>query len=467
MAIVILYHNSRGIPDKLEIGNPAHSGGEGRIYFSKDGHYAIKIYHAGKVSLEKKRFLERITLLGNNLTSEEAQFLCWPLALVQTLDGNTQVGCVTRRIPTPTYRPLSYINCTPEAAAKQFREGRSWSHYLQIARGIARAVAVLHGRGCAHADLSNFNFLVNPEDREVVLLDLDGLVVPGFLPAQVLGTPGIIAPEVIAGTNNPNELSDRHSLAVQILQTLLFRNVLQPLRTYDPDNIDNDERLGWGREAIFSENPTNRSNRPRDLGVPLFHRGVLSYKILTPTLQQLAERACIKGLHDPPKRPSAREWINTLSYALDELYRCPHCRQHYPYPHWLKPVQRRSCPFCGQRVSGRLPSVASLYEPRSRGKYTFTQRYLILGDGWKLFADVLDPQRNPPMHRRNEPSVGHMEWDDKNKANRLVNDEDNIWHARLSGDESVATVGKGTSLPMQPGVIIHFGEGRRLLVVGE
>jgi len=469
MAVVNLYSNIKGVPDRLEIGDPVHRGGEGRIFFTKDGLYAIKIYHAHKVSPAKRRFLEMITMLGKSLTAEEAQFLCWPLALVQTVDGHPQVGCVIRRIPTPPYRPLSYINCSPAAAVRQFKEGKSWSHYLQIARGVARAVAVLHGRGCAHADLSNLNFLANPDPNscDVVLLDLDGLVVSGFLPAQVLGTMGIIAPEVLARVDNPNELSDRHSLAVQILQTLLFRNVFQPLRTYDPNDIDNDEMLGWGREAVFSEHPTDVRNRQRMLGVPLFNRGVLSYKMLTPALQRLTERACLKGLHDPSKRPSAREWINVLSYALDELYQCSRCRLHFPYPHWLHPVQRRSCPFCGQRISGHLPSVLSLYEPRSRGKYLFVERYLVLCDGWHLFPDVLDPQRNPPMSRKGEPSVGHIEWDSKSSTNRLVNDEGNIWHARLGEQDSLAKVGKGSFLLLQPGTIIHFGEGRRLLVVKE
>ncbi len=465
MTTVSLYQNTKGIPDNLEIGESIYAGGEGRIFFSKDGSYAIKIYHTNRVGAEKRQFLEMITMLGSSLTQDEAQFLCWPLAMVRSVDDSPQIGCVTRRIPT-TYKPLCHFNENPKMAKEQFLSRRSWSHYLQIARGIARAVAVLHGRGCAHTDLSYFNFLVNPDTADVVLLDLDGLVVPGFLPAQVKGTRGIIAHEIMLRQSRPNELSDRHSLAVQVLQTLLFRNVFKSLITYDPTDPDKDEEIGWGKELTFSEDPKDRRNRLRLLGIPLFQSGALSYKMLTPALQRLTERACIEGLSNPSKRPSAREWITTLSYALDELFRCSRCRLHFPYPYWLKPAQRRTCPFCGQRVTGNLPSVLSLYEPRSRGKYIYSQRNLVMGDKWQLFSDIVDSQRDPPMSRKKEPSIGHIELDGENNLNRLINDEGNKWRVQLNV-ESVITVGKSDSILLKPGAIINFGEGRRLLVVEE
>jgi len=464
MTTVSLYQNAKGIPEYLEVGESGHVGGEGRIFFSRDGLYAVKIYHPG-VSQEKRQFLEMITMLGTSLTPEEAQFLCWPIAMVRSIDNVSQVGCLMRKIPD-TYKPLCNFTENPKMAKEQFLAGRSWSHYLQMARGVARSVAVLHGRGCAHTDLSYFNFLVNPDTIDVVLLDLDGLVVPGFLPAQVKGTRGIIASEIMLKKTKPNELSDRHSLAVQILQTLLYRNVFKSLTTYDPADPDKDEDIGWGEELTFSEDPKDRRNRLSLLGVPLFQGGALSYKMLTPGLRSLTERACIDGLNNPTRRPSAREWITTLSYALDELYQCSHCHIHFPYPFWLKPALRRSCPFCGQRVSGNLPSVLSIYEPRSHGKYIFTQRYLVLGNHWQLFPDILDPLRDPPMSRRNESTVGHVEFDVGKNSNNLVNDASDAWHILIRG-QSILTVGKGASFPLIPGTMINFGEGKRLLVVEE
>jgi len=468
MATVNLYHNVKGTPNVLEVyDKPSDEGGEGYIYFSKDGRYVVKIYKQHMVKPEKRLLLEKITELGTYLTPEEEQFLCWPVAVVRTLNGIPQVGCVTRRIPRPPHVKLIDMNGSRKIAVRQFQSGRSWSHYLQIARGIARTVTVLHGKGCVHADLSYRNFFVNPDSCDVVLFDLDGLVVPAFLQGSVDGTPGMIAREIMLGQSRPDELSERHSLAVQILQTILFRNVFQPRITYDPDDQKRDDRIGWGPELTFSEDPKDRRNRPSTLGIPLARNGELSYRMLTPALQKLTERACIDGKCDPAKRPMAREWIDALSSALDELHRCSRCHHFFPYPHWLRPLQRRSCPFCGQRVAGDLPSVACIYEPRSRGRYSSTQRYLVMNNGWQLFPDVLDSQRNVPMSRRKEASIGHVELNAKDQTSYLVNDEGTTWRARLGGNGSVVTTKKGDSLPLLAGTTVYFGESRRLIVVSE
>jgi len=467
MAIVNLYHNVKGAPDILEVyDKPSDGGGEGDIYFSKDGRYVVKIYKPNIVKPEKRPLLEKITELGTYLTPEEEQFLCWPVAVVRTFEGIPKIGCVTRRIPRPPYIKLMDMNVSRKAAVKQFQSGMLWSNYLQVARGIAQTVTVLHGKGCVHADLSYRNFFVNPDNCDVVLFDLDGLVVPSFLSGAVDGTPGMIAPEILLGQSRPNELSERHSLAVQILQTLLFRNVFQSRITYDPDD-KRDDFIGWGPELTFSEDQKDRRNRPSTLGMPLARNGELSYRMLTPALQRLTERACIDGKSNPAKRPMAKEWIDALSSAVDELYRCSRCRHFFPYPHWLRPHQRRSCPFCGQRITADMPSVIYLYEPRSRGRFSFVQRYLVMGSGWKLFSDVLNPQRNPPMTRKGEASIGHVERNGKDQVNFLVNDEDTIWQARLSNGGPILTAKKGDSLPLKPGTIIHFGDSKRLMVVSE
>jgi hypothetical protein len=57
------------------------------------------------------------------------------------------------------------------------------------------------------------------------------------------------------GKSMPDELTDRHSLAVLVLWVLLFRNVMQSQRCYDPDDPVHDDELGFGEFACFSENP--------------------------------------------------------------------------------------------------------------------------------------------------------------------------------------------------------------------
>ena len=475
MAIVNLYLNVKGAPDKVEIEDkPLKSGGEGTVFRSKDGRWVVKIYHPGKVKSEKREDLEKITRLCAYLGSDEEQFLCWPQAVVQTVDGKPEIGCLTKFMALPK---LSDINQSRYAAERQVQSGKSWSHYLQIARGIARTVRVLHKYGAVHADLSNNNFFVNPNDCNVILFDLDGLIIEGgHTHGHVLGTKGMIAREIMVRNSDkeaqPNELSERHSLAVQILQTLLFRNVFKPLVTYDETDMDKDDDIGWGLRLTFSEDPKDTRNLPKNLGLPLTQDGELSYKILTPGLKKLTERACMEGVRNPEKRPSAQDWINTLSYALDELYLCQHCHLHFPYPHWIQEVKERSCPFCGQPVGGNLPSIIAIYEPDGHGKYLVAQRYLVMSHSWQLFPDVLDPRvgskKDPPMSRKKEEvSIGFVVRDGKRGGNRLVNNEGGVWRAAQPGVTGLPIARKGESLPLIPGTIINLGDDRRLFAVIE
>src|SRR5688500_12092861 len=101
----------------------------------------------------------------------------------------------------------------------------SWLSYFQICVNIARGVKRLHAAGLAHSDLSYKNVLVDPVSKSAAIIDIDGLVVPGLFPPDVIGTADFIAPEVLAtkhldindpSRKLPNRLTDLHALAVMI-----------------------------------------------------------------------------------------------------------------------------------------------------------------------------------------------------------------------------------------------------------
>ncbi|GBC82320.1 hypothetical protein HRbin10_01443 [bacterium HR10] len=403
--------------------------------------------------------------LFGHLPPEQERFILPPLALIETLDGQRRVGFIMRRVG-PEYRELIAFMLNARCAAEQFRQGKTWAQYLKVARSIASAIVVLHGKGCAHSDIHFRNFLVDLDEGDAVMLEIDGVVVPGFLPPQVAGMMGFMAPEILTQGQRPSERTDRHSLAVLILHTLLFRNVMQPLIEYDNDP-NKSEELVWGERALFSEHPQDHRHHPRNLGLPLYRRGALSYRMLTPALQRLTERALIEGLREPDKRPSAREWEEALAFAIDELWGCGQCGQHFPYPYWLHPPQRRTCPFCGERCRPPFPVVLELYEERQRGQFFLIDRRIVLGHGFRLFADMIEPHRKPPLTRGGERVVGHVEWDGRRGQYRLVNTEGGEWAACSPDQEERFTARNGESLPLVPGYLIHFGEGKRLAVVRE
>ncbi len=463
MSVVMLKSPPAGMPRRVEVINEPKIGGEGAVYFSRDGRYAVKVYH--QPSPDKEQLLQHVMTIFRTLPPEHARFILPPLALVDSVDTQRRVGFIMRRVP-PRYSELGDFTLNPKVAARQFQQGKRWAHYLKVARSVANAIVVLHGKGCAHTDIHYRNFLVNLDDGDAVMLEADGVVVAGFLPPQVKGMMGFIAPEILTQNIPPNERTDRHSLAVLILHSLLFRNVIKPLVEYENDP-NKSEELGWGQYALFSEHPNDRRHRPRSVGLPLYQRGALSYRILTPALQRLAEQTLIEGLHAPDKRPSSREWADALACAVDELWMCRRCGQHFPYPHWLTPALRRACPFCGERVQPPYPAVLQLYEERIKHSFVAVGRRVVLGHGFKVFADVIEPARNPPLTRRNERIVGHVEWDMQNRRLRLINDEGGQWSARSPDGMQRFTGQRGASLPLAKGYFIHFGDGCRLAVVME
>lgn len=460
MTTVSLLPGSRRLPDQLTLTDqPAYQGGEGRIYFSSDGQYAVKIYH--KPSDNKRNLLQQI-LMFSNMLGEYEQFLAWPLGIVSRMNGSDSLGVVTRRVP-PTHQSLINLIYSPKQAVKQFDLGRSWLEYLKISRGTAAAVRTIHGKGIAHGDIHYKNFLANPQTGEVVMIDLDGMIVKGVLPPQVKGLRGFIAPEVVQGLKKPDELSDRYSLAVVILWILLLRNVMMTQKEYDAEDLIRSDELGFGKFACFSENPNDRRNWLPTIGTPLYHQGALSYRTLTPRLQELTDQALIIGLTDPVKRPLASEWEKALAEVYDTLICCPICRQSYVYPYWIQPPPRRQCPFCGTGVRTPYPAVLELKEEKARGLF-YTTRTIVLYHGLPLFEDISEPGCIPPFSRRNTKRIGQVVWEPKGGVHRLANMSDSAWTIISGGTGSVP---RGVSVELQKGLTFSFGVGKRLARVVE
>ena len=212
---------------------------------------------------------------------------------------------------------------------------------LKIARGIRR----IHAAGLAHSDLSYNNVLVDPLSGSACIIDDDGLVVPGKFPPEVVGTPGFIAPEVLATKtlriddpkkNLPKITTDRYALAVLIYTFLLNRHPLDGGKVWDIDDPQKDDDMRYGEKALFIEHPTDATNRvkPNQLAPAQLPQGDparLPYTICGPYLKKLFDKAFIDGLHNPSIRPSAAEWEDALIKTCDLVQPCqnPDCQAHW------------------------------------------------------------------------------------------------------------------------------------------
>ena len=221
--------------------------------------------------------------------------------------------------------------------------------------------------------------MVDAEKSKVVLIDCDGLVVPGFLPAGVLGTPMCMAPELMMyltspqkATAKPSSWTDLHALATLIYWLLFQRHPLIGPKQNHPDPAV-DEALSLGERALFIEDENDKSNNFPN--IPFAFRNVL-----TPGVQGLVKQAFGKGLHNPKQRPSAANWERFLTRMIDSVVPCdsPQC----PVGSYVfLPGQTLACPACGTptRSVSTLP-ILHMHSPSGRnGYFSSDLHYKVVG----------------------------------------------------------------------------------------
>lgn len=279
----------------------------------------------------------------------------------------------------------------------------------------------MHQMGLAHSDLSYNNVLIDPVTKSANIIDLDGLVVPGLFPPEVIGTADFIAPEVLKtkhlkiGDSNrilPNQKTDLHALAVLIYMYLFRRHPLRGGKIWDLDS-EKDELLAMGEKAIFIEHPTDNINRVksdqlRKWDVFWGDPKKISYKAAGPYLSKLFERAFIDGLHNPMLRPIANEWETALLKTVDLIQPCSNknCDEKwYVFDNTTKPT----CPFCNTSHQGSLPVIDlyfkfkdDVWKPEGHRLMVYHNQYLFK---WHVSKNVI---RNETLTKEDKIPVGYF-----------------------------------------------------------
>lgn len=382
------------------------SGAMKDVYFGPDKSYVVGFFRqpldaGGKDRLANITGLYRDRIFGQVGGDYWQNLFCWPTSMVEW-NGKTGIVC-------PAYQSHFFFGegrfKGKEKEGKWFasaklrnkflsaKEKGTWLSHFHLCLQIARAVRRLHAAGLAHSDLSYKNVLVDPESGRAAIIDIDGLVVPGKYPPDVVGTPDFIAPEVLETRSlkvgDPNKKlpsidTDRHALAVLIYMYLLYRHPLRGGKVHDLDPA-RDEELTMGEKALFVEHPTDASNRPKPEPHELPQGDVvkLPYTVCGPYLKELFDRAFIAGLHNPRERPSAADWEAALIKTTDLMQPCqnPQCERHwFVFDNSTKP----RCPFCGAEYHGQLPVLNLYYSPK-KGTFKPENYRLMVYDKQSLY----------------------------------------------------------------------------------
>jgi serine/threonine protein kinase len=476
-----------GTPVEFVDGEPKQ-GGMKDVYFSPDRSYVVAFFRDRLDPAGRDRIAAIVGPYRDRIFNQEGgdywrDILCWPSAIVE-YQGRTG-------IVVPAYQPHFFFQYGSknddflhikghEKSGKWFasasnrnkfldpREKGTWLSYLRLCILMSRGVKRLHAAGLAHSDLSYNNVLVDPAGGHVAIIDIDGLVVPGKFPPDVVGTPDFIAPEVQATSHLPKTdprrvlpsiLTDRHALAVLLYMYLLCRHPLRGSKVHDLDST-RDEQLSMGERALFIEDPTDRSNRMRldqvkPSELPWADTTKLPYTITGPLLAPMFLEAFTVGLRDPSKRPTADTWERALVKTVDLVQPCanPNCDQKwYVYDNTTKPT----CPFCGTVYTGKLP-ILNLYWSRKTGTWQPENHRVLVYSGQSLFQwhsnrNVFPNERLTPEQRKR---VGYFQFHQGSWY--LVNE-------RLPGLMELNT---GGNRPIPIGSHVELTDNQRLLLSPE
>ncbi|RJL26872.1 helix-hairpin-helix domain-containing protein [Pectobacterium polaris] len=471
------------------------SGSMKDVYFSPDKTYVVAFYKKPQNEQAKER-IAMITGRYRQSIFEQAggdywqDLFCWPTSVVE---HQGRIGIVV-----PTYHSHFFFKYGSknddflgikgrEKEGKWFasannqnkfldpRERGNLLNYLKVCLLLTRAVRRMHAAGLCHSDLSYKNVLVDPEAGHACVIDIDGLVVPGKYPPDVVGTPDFIAPEVVKTTHLakedanrilPSISTDRHALSVLIYMYLFYRHPLRGGKIHDMDDEMRDESLSMGEKALFIEHPTDRSNAVKlsqvsPSSLPWADTDKIPYTILGPYLTPLFEKAFITGLHEPTKRPTADEWETALVKTVDLIQPCQNaaCEQKwYVFSGKTQP----SCPYCGTPYKGKLP-ILNLYSSRTTGSYRPDDHRLMVWNGQSLYAwhvnRLIAPNERTTAEQKKR--VGYFVF--HNDQWWLVNE--GIEELMSLPDKKKVAIGDKLALTDGAQFVLSTQEGGRLVVV--
>ena len=420
------------------------SGTAKNVYFSPDKKYVVAIFKE-KQDFNQKERLKKITSdYLNRIKNNEGgdyyldEIYRWPTDVIET---NGKVGIIVPIYNSKFFFKKGYSNqdlikgeekngkwfAGAKFRNKQFplsldhTELGKWLNYFQVCINLSRGVKKMHQMGLSHSDLSYNNVLIDPQTGSACMIDLDGLVVPGLFPAEVIGTADFIAPEVLAtkhlsktdpNRKLPNRLTDLHALACLIYMYLLHRHPLKGGKVHDLDT-EKDDLLSMGEKALFIEHPTDKTNRPKlnqisKWDVYWSDVSKLPYTITGPYLKPLFDKAFIDGLHNPMQRPTAEEWEIALQKTTDLIQTCSNisCEQKwYVFDNTNTP----KCPFCGTKHQGTLPVLdlyyqfkPSVWKPENHRLMVYNNQYLFQ---WHVNRNL---SRNERLTAQQKVPVGYF-----------------------------------------------------------
>ncbi|MBE9072417.1 SUMF1/EgtB/PvdO family nonheme iron enzyme [Microcystis sp. LEGE 08355] len=292
--------------------------GEAKVWHTNFNGYLAKIYHnPHNERVDKLQLMVRNRPGDPNAHLNHISF-AWPYSILEDNQGKVAGFLMPEVVGSETLLKL----CTPKLR-KQYKLETNWYFLHVVARNIAAIIQAIHLKGYVLGDIKLENILVNNRALPTII-DTDSFQVSdpysGKIYRCLVGSEGFTPAELI-GVNladvDQTEVHDRFRLGVVIYYLLFSGPPFRGLWQGGGDSLEQSELIRRGLWPFSGDKLLVPSNTT----IPL--------NILHPDLHALFLRCFNEGHKFPHRRPTAKEWCDTLEVALNEVIRCGKVDNHY------------------------------------------------------------------------------------------------------------------------------------------
>ena len=316
------FYNRQG--RTLSLGKQITSGGEGRIFAVQNNPGLLAKVYLPETSPERLAHHEakiRAMLAMPQLAASGRY--AWPVDTIEALHlGKLQTcGFLMPRLSGHTLVTLT----TPSlllARIPAAREGERLRLFLhQVLGQLAAGLQELEALGVIPGDVSESNFLVNPQTGAVGFLDCDSYQVPsgtelgGIFPAGA-ATPEYLPPELLEAQGNLVRTSEHVRFSAAVLFFLILSHGWHPYACEGAQ--DPVENIKSGRTAMGSSMGLARGYYPRAI--------YRIYREMHPALKQAFINTLVRGHRAPNSRVDFGTWQRAITTGSQAIART--IRQH-------------------------------------------------------------------------------------------------------------------------------------------
>ena len=332
------------------------SGGEGTVYRLKDyPDLVAKIYHSDKLMDDTIRKLE--VMIEHPLVTEDERtghlFVSWPKDILREKEDGPVIGFLMPKVETANANTLiDYYNRSQRRAnAPKI----NYANLCSTAKSLAIALNRIHGISYTFivGDINESNAVIT-KDGQITLIDADSFQVTDRRHGRTrtlrcsVGKREYTPPE-LRGRDfkrvNRNQYHDSFALAVIIYQ-LLMEGAHPFLGIYTGEGEAPQVADSISKGYFLHSTSRNIPLKPARYSV--------YWESLPQNIRDLFRRCFDDGHTNPEKRPSPKEWEDTLNEAIKSLKTCSVNSNHVYFDEQASghgQTSRAGCTWCERKAN--------------------------------------------------------------------------------------------------------------------